>query len=39
MPIATLDGIKTHYEVRGEALPLLMLAAGGFDSSISRWRV
>jgi pimeloyl-ACP methyl ester carboxylesterase len=39
MPIATIGGIKTHYEVKGDGTPLLMLAPGGFDSSISRWRV
>jgi pimeloyl-ACP methyl ester carboxylesterase len=39
MPYATLDGIKTHYEVTGDGPPLLMMAPAGFDSSISRWRV
>lgn len=38
MPFADSDGIKTHYEVKGTGVPLLMLAPGGFDLSISRWR-
>ena len=37
MPFATLDGIKTKYQVTGSGTPLLMLAPGGFDSSIMRW--
>jgi pimeloyl-ACP methyl ester carboxylesterase len=37
MPYATLDGIKTNYQVTGSGMPLLMLAPGGFDSSIMRW--
>ena len=37
MPYATLDGIKTNYQVTGSGTPLLMLAPGGFDSSIMRW--
>jgi len=37
MPFATIDGIKTSYQVTGSGTPLLMLAPGGFDSSIMRW--
>jgi pimeloyl-ACP methyl ester carboxylesterase len=37
MPFATIDGIKTNYQVSGSGTPLLMLAPGGFDSSIMRW--
>ena len=37
MPFATIDGIKTNYPVTGSGTPLLMLAPGGFDSSIMRW--
>jgi pimeloyl-ACP methyl ester carboxylesterase len=39
MPYATIDGIKTHYEVQGSGIPLLMLAPGGFESTIDRWRI
>jgi hypothetical protein len=27
-----IDGIETHYELRGEGPPLLMYAPGGFDA-------
>ena len=37
MPFATIDGIKTNYQVTGSGTPVLMLAPGGFDSSIMRW--
>ncbi len=37
MPFANIDGIKTNYQVTGSGTPLLMLAPGGFDSSIMRW--
>ena len=36
MPIANIEGIKTHYEVRGDGPPLLLLAPVGFDDPISR---
>lgn len=39
MPFANLDGIKIHYEAMGSGPPLLMLAPGGFDASIERWRL
>ena len=37
MPTAIIDGIETHYEVRGEGPPLLMFAPGGFDASADKW--
>jgi len=39
MPYATLDGLRIHYEVAGSGPPLLMLAPGGFDAAIERWRM
>ncbi len=37
MPFAEIDGIATHYEVRGDGPPLLMFAPGGFDAQIGKW--
>lgn len=37
MPIDEIDGIETHYEIRGEGPPLLMFAPGGFDARIEKW--
>ena len=37
MVTVEIDGIETHYEVRGEGPPLLMFAPGGFDAQISKW--
>ena len=37
MPTATVDGIRTTYQVTGNGTPLLMLAPGGFDSTLSKW--
>ncbi len=37
MATAIIDGIETHYEVRGEGPALLMYAPGGFDAQISKW--
>ena len=37
MPIATIDGISTRYEVVGAGPPLLMYAPGGFDATIEKW--
>ena len=39
MPFATVDGIRIHYEANGSGPPLLMLAPGGFDAAIERWRM
>jgi len=36
MPYAVIEGIKTHYEVRGDGPPLLLLAPVGSNDSISR---
>lgn len=37
MPYAEINGINIHYEVRGSGAPLLMMAPGGFDSTIEKW--
>lgn len=37
MAFATVDGIKTRYELVGEGPPLLMHAPGGFDATIEKW--
>lgn len=37
MPIETIDGLKVNYLVQGQGPHLLMLAPGGFDSTIARW--
>ncbi len=34
---AELDGIQTHYEVRGEGPPILMFSPGGFDGQLHNW--
>ena len=36
MPYAEIHGINIHYEVRGSGPPLLMIAPGGFDSTIEK---
>jgi len=38
MPIATIDGIATRYEVVGSGPPILMYAPGGFDATLEKWR-
>ena len=38
MPEATIDGIEINYEEHGAGPALLMLAPGGFDSTIDKWR-
>lgn len=38
MPIATIDGLATRYEVVGSGPPLLMYAPGGFDATLEKWR-
>jgi pimeloyl-ACP methyl ester carboxylesterase len=35
---ATIDGIRTRYEVLGDGPPLLMYAPGGFDATLDKWR-
>jgi pimeloyl-ACP methyl ester carboxylesterase len=37
MPFIDIDGIATHYEVRGDGPPLLMFAPGGFDARMEKW--
>ena len=37
MPTAMIDGLKINYLVQGNGPPLLLLAPGGFDSTIARW--
>jgi pimeloyl-ACP methyl ester carboxylesterase len=37
MPTATIDGIRTHYEVLGDGPPILMYSPGGFDASLDKW--
>jgi len=37
MPFATVDGIRTHYEIAGEGPPLLMYSPGGFDATLDKW--
>lgn len=37
MPKTIIDGIETHYELRGEGPPILMFAPGGFDASLDKW--
>lgn len=39
MSTAVIDGIEVYYEIYGAGPPLLMLAPGGFDSTIEKWRV
>ena len=37
MAHAVIDGITTHYEVRGSGAPLLMFSPGGFDATLEKW--
>src|SRR5581483_2874001 len=37
MPIASIDGIATRYEVIGSGPPVLMYAPAGFDATIEKW--
>src|SRR5439155_12552582 len=36
MPVAEIDGLEVYYETRGSGAPLLMLAPGGFDSTVDK---
>ncbi|MFQ5681826.1 MAG: alpha/beta fold hydrolase [Candidatus Binatia bacterium] len=38
MPVATIDGLEVYYEIHGSGPPLLMLAPGGFDATMDKWR-
>jgi pimeloyl-ACP methyl ester carboxylesterase len=37
MPLTTVDGIVTRYEVSGDGPPLLMFSPGGFDAKLANW--
>lgn len=37
MAFATVDGLRTHYEIHGDGPPLLMYSPGGFDASLDKW--
>ena len=37
MSSARIDGLHVNFVVKGEGTPLLMLAPGGFDSTIESW--
>ena len=37
MPYAAINGLNIHYEVHGSGPPLLLMAPGGFDSTIEKW--
>jgi pimeloyl-ACP methyl ester carboxylesterase len=38
VPFATVDGIRTRYEVFGDGPPLLLCSPGGFNATIENWR-
>jgi pimeloyl-ACP methyl ester carboxylesterase len=38
MPTATIDGLEVNYMTRGSGPALLMLAPGGFDATMEKWR-
>src|SRR5689334_2461266 len=37
MAFATIDGIRTRYEVIGSGPPLLMYSPAGFDATLDKW--
>jgi pimeloyl-ACP methyl ester carboxylesterase len=37
MPVATIDGIATRYEVVGSGPPLLLFSPGGFNAPLENW--
>lgn len=37
MPIASVDGIPTRYEILGSGPPLLMFSPGGFNATLDTW--
>ena len=37
MATATIDGIRTRYEVTGSGPALLMFSPGGFDATVEKW--
>ncbi len=38
MPTATIDGLEVNYLTRGSGPALLMLAPGGFDATMEKWK-
>jgi pimeloyl-ACP methyl ester carboxylesterase len=38
MPTATIDGLEVNYVTRGSGPALLMLAPGGFDATMEKWK-
>jgi pimeloyl-ACP methyl ester carboxylesterase len=38
MPTATIDGLEVNYMTRGSGPALLMLAPGGFDATMEKWK-
>ena len=38
MPTATIDGLTVNYVTRGSGPALLMLAPGGFDATMEKWK-
>ena len=37
MPIASVDGIPTRYEILGSGPPLLLFSPGGFNATLETW--
>ncbi len=37
MPITSVDGIPTRYEILGNGPPLLMFSPGGFNATLDTW--
>lgn len=37
MPVATIDGIRTKFDIIGDGPPLLMFSPGGFDATLDKW--
>lgn len=37
MALATIEGLRTRYEVVGSGPPLLMFSPGGFDATLEKW--
>ena len=37
MAFATIDGIRTRYEVQGSGPAILMFSPGGFDATVEKW--
>lgn len=38
MPTATIDGLEVNYVAQGSGPALLMLAPGGFDATLEKWK-